>query len=88
MDVPTRIISTELAVWLAIIAPTPLPFITKSKTGIGATTSKSDEAAGYDQSAIQITGETGYSSLMTTESQFTAMGGCTLFPSLRTLFLA
>lgn len=89
MDVPTRIISTELTVSLAIIAPTLLPFITKSKTGVVSyNPQRVMRQLGYDQSAIQITGERGYSSLMTTESQFTAMGGCTLFPSLRKLFLA
>lgn len=34
VDVPARVITTEFAVWLAIIAPTLLPFITESKTGV------------------------------------------------------
>lgn len=34
VDVPAKMISTELAAWLAIIAPMLLPFITESKTGV------------------------------------------------------
>lgn len=34
VDILARVISTELATWLAIIVPTLLPFITESKTGV------------------------------------------------------
>lgn len=69
VDVPVRMISTELAAWLAIIAPTLLPFITESKTGVVSyNPQRMMRQLGYYQSAIQITDEMGCSGSATTES--------------------
>lgn len=75
VDVSMRGVSTKLTTWLAIIAPTLLPFITESKMGVVSYNPQlSIRQLGYDQSAIQLTGEMVFSDLATTQSQFVGGG--------------
>lgn len=75
VDIPPRMISTELAAWLAIISPTLLPFMTESKTGIVSyNPQRVMRQLGYDQPAIQITGKMGCSGSTTAESQLIGQG--------------
>lgn len=68
-------VSTEFATWLAIIVPTLLPFITESKVGVVSyNPQRVMRQLGYDQSAIQISGEMGCSSSTTAEAQFIGQG--------------
>lgn len=51
--------------WLAIISPNLLPSITESRMGsISYNTERLMRQSGYDQSAVQITGEMGCFSLV------------------------
>lgn len=53
IDIPARVVSTEFATWLAIIAPTLLPFITESKVGVVSyNPQRVMRQLEYDQSAI------------------------------------
>lgn len=75
VDIPARVTSSELAAWLAIIATTLLPFMTESKTGVVSYNPQMVmRQLGYEQSAIQISGEMGCSSSATKESQFIGQG--------------
>lgn len=75
MDIPATVVSTELATWLAIIAPTLLPFVTESKARVVSyNPQRVMRQLGYDQSAIQLSGEMGCSGSATAEAQFTGQG--------------
>lgn len=81
VDVSARRVPTGLTAWLAIIAPTLFQFITESKTGVVSyNPQQAMRQLGYDQSAIQLTGEMGCSDSKTAESQFVGEGS-TLCPS-------
>lgn len=75
VDIPARIISTELATWLEIIAPTLLHFITESKTGVVTYNHpRVMRQLGNNQSAIQLSDELSCSSSATAGAQFTGQG--------------
>lgn len=87
VDVPARVITTELAIWLAIIAPMLLPFIIESKTGVVSyNPQRVMRQLGYDQSAIQIKGEMGYSDSITAESQFISQGRMHIVSKFQKIF--
>lgn len=68
-------VPTNILIWLAIMSLTLLPFITKSKMRvINYNPQHMIRQLSYDQLAIQITGEVGYSDTLTTESQFVGEG--------------
>lgn len=75
VDVSTQRVSAELVTWMAIITPTLLPFVTESKAGaVSYNPQRVIRQLGYDQSAIQVSRETGCSNSSLVESQFVGDG--------------
>lgn len=72
----------DLLMWLPIIFPTLLPSIIESKTGtVSYNPQRVMRQLGYDQSAIRITGEMGYSESMTVERNLLAKARYVLCPN-------
>lgn len=87
VDVSAQRVSAELVRWMAIITPTLLPFVTKSKAGaVSYNPQRVMRQLGYDQSAIQVSGETGCSNSSLVESQFVGDGKGLIIQNLRLSF--
>lgn len=72
---------------MTTVTPTLLPFITESKTGaVSYNPQRVMRQLGYDQSAIQISGETGYSDSSLVESQFVGDGKTLIISKFKTVF--
>lgn len=87
VEVSAKRVSAELVSWMTMVAPTLLPFITESKTGaVSYNPQRVMRQLGYDQSAVQISGGTGYSDSSLVESQFVGDGKSLVISKFKTVF--
>lgn len=87
VDLSAQMVSAELVSWMTMVTPTLLPFITESRTGtISYNPQRVMRQLGYDQSAIQISGATGYSDSSLVESQFVGDGKMLIISKFKTAF--